>query len=206
MQTKLFPLVFLGILMAFGLPCALPAQKLSKEETKKLQAELKTLAKNPDKLKAQKKISEELTSTENMRNAQYIDMKSKIKAQENNIKALDDQITTHNIELGKLNVSLQAPQTPTKVDAPKRAIYRIQIGAYSNGTLAQALQNQQNFEVEPIENGLKRYLVGKFTSYKEADKLVVKLRNIGAQAFIVGYLDGKRLGNLKEMPSEFMQK
>ncbi len=206
MQIKPFTSILLSITLTLGSSCLLNAQKLSKEEGKKLQAELKVFAKNPEKLKAQKVEVEELTSTENMRNAQYIDMKSKIRKQENELKTIDDNITTQRLELGKLNIALQSPQNITKVLTQSRAIYRVQIGAYSNLMLAQALQTQANFEVETMENGAKRYLVGKFVSLNEAYKLVQKLRNTGAQAFAVGYLDNKRLDNLKEMPTEFMPK
>ena len=193
------------------LPCTLFAQtKLTKEEAKKLQNELKTLAKNPQKLKSAKIELEELSVTENMRNAQTLDLQAKIKKQENELKSLEEDINNQKVELNKMSIALQAPQKVkvNKIPTNARAIYRVQIGAYRNAEIAQTLQSTDNFEIEPIEseNGMKRYLVGKFTSFQEANKLVQKLRKTGAQAFAVGYLDGKRLGNLKEMPVEFMQK
>jgi hypothetical protein len=186
---------------------------LSKEETKRLQAELKALAKSPEKLKAQKAESEELSVTENVRNAQLIDMKAKLKKQENEIAKADNDILTSKLAVDKLSVALQTP-TPPKTGAgnvnknttQSRAIYRVQIGAYINPNIAQVMQSQESFEIEPMDTGMKRYLVGKFVSYQEANRFTQKLRAVGAQAFMVGYLDGKRLGNLKEMPVEFMQK
>lgn len=193
-------------------PTCLLAQKLSKEEAKRLQAELKALAKSPEKLKAQKAESEEHSVTENVRNAQLIDMKAKLKKQENELAKADNDILTNKLALDKLSVALQTPPKNTGIGnlnknaTQTRALYRVQIGAYINPNIAQVMQTQENFEIETMDTGMKRYLVGKFVSYQEANRFTQKLRTVGAQAFMVGYLDGKRLGNLKEMPVEFMQK
>jgi len=198
MRFTTFSSALLITLLAVAISAPLCAQKLSKEEAKKLQAELKILAKNPEKFKEQKKQFEELGVNENMRNAKFINLNAQFKTQETDTKALDDQIIEQKTLLGKQSVILQTPKI--------RAVYRVQIGAYNSIEVAQMLQNQLNFEIETLPTGMKRYLVGKFTSFQEANNLVQKLRNTGAQAYTVGYLDGTRLNNLKEMPVELMLK
>jgi hypothetical protein len=66
------------------------------------------------------------------------------------------------------------------------------------------LSKNVNFSVEEGENGAKKYMLGNFNSYKEAKRFSEKLVNRGAQAYVVGYLDGQRVVNLKQMPQEYL--
>lgn len=203
MKANYFYPTLLNLCLMLCLPTVLFAQqKLSKDEAKKLKQELNALSKSLEKWKAQKTEAEELKVTENIRNATLLDLKSRANKQDSESRLKDNEILAQKAELDKLSPSLQSPQTTTQ----NRASYRVQVGAYFNSALAQALQAQQSFEIETMDNGMKRYLVGKFTSFNEANKFTEKLRQTGAQAFVVGYLDGKRLTNLKEMPDEFKQK
>jgi hypothetical protein len=191
----------------FCLPITLFAQKISKEEQKRLQAELKALAKQPEKLKALKAESEELMVTENVRNAQFINLNAKLKQQETDIKKLDE--TVARAEADKNSPILKSPQEGNvinKNNTKSLAMFRVQIGAYLSPQLAQSLQVKEGFEIEPMDNGMKRYLIGYFVSFQEAQVFKERLVRLGAQAYTVGYLNGKRVENLKDMPTQYLQR
>ena len=59
-------------------------------------------------------------------------------------------------------------------------------------------ENNKNFSGEVDEDGTKKYTLGEFTDYWEADRFKKYLREMGVKdAWIVAYKDKKRL-NMKE--------
>ncbi len=191
MQRPYIYSICLSLLLIFTLPTLLYAQKKKKD---------KKLSLTVEQWQNLKKEMKQFEADIQLRNAQELDLKSQASQQQILLEKAEKDILANENELGKLRGTniLKEPLKPKS-----RAYYRVQIGAYFNPALAQALQNQQNFEIEPLENGMKRYLVGKFTKFGEATKFAEKLRNANQQAFVVGYLDDKRIENLKQMPDEF---
>jgi hypothetical protein len=183
------------------------AQKIGKEEERALNAELRDLQKNPGKYQQLKTYDKEL-----------LDMIKSKQAQKNQLNyqktTLSQQLAERETALVKLNRELantntNNPSTPRKLTSGNdgkthEVVFRVQVGAYRNPKLARILNKNVNFSVEEGENGAKKYMLGNFNSYKEAKRFSEKLVNRGAQAYVVGYLDGQRVVNLKQMPQEYL--
>ncbi|SFC55351.1 hypothetical protein SAMN05421780_106232 [Flexibacter flexilis DSM 6793] len=88
----------------------------------------------------------------------------------------------------------------TEVDATKPAgsskgiIFKVQIGSFKNKDLAKYFNNNPNFSGDVDEDGSKKYTLGYFRDYWEADTFKKYLREMGVKdAWIVSYKDGKRV-------------
>lgn len=80
----------------------------------------------------------------------------------------------------------------------KGVLYKVQIGAFKNKDLTKYFQNNKNFSGEIDEDGTKKYTLGIFKEYWEADTFKKYLREMGVKdAWIVSYKDGKRV-NIKD--------
>ncbi|MFY0688052.1 MAG: Ezrin/radixin/moesin family protein [Cyclobacteriaceae bacterium] len=73
-------------------------------------------------------------------------------------------------------------------------VFKVQIGAFRNKDLSKFLDAGENFTGETGENGMKRYSLGVFTDYWEADTFKKYLREMGVKdAWIVSFKDGQRV-------------
>jgi hypothetical protein len=73
-------------------------------------------------------------------------------------------------------------------------IYKVQIGAFKNKNLEKYLENHVNFSGDIDDDGTKKYTLGYFSDYWEADNFKKYLREMGVRdAWIVSYKDGKRV-------------
>ncbi|NJL13818.1 MAG: SPOR domain-containing protein [Microscillaceae bacterium] len=164
-----------------------------------LDSEIKALRKNPAQYKALKEEDRYLkqeVATHRLVLEQMRDEEARAKSR---LLEQDQQIALLRQEINQLSMRLTSPS----IASSAKAYFRVQIGAYRNAKLATALAENTRFFIEDHPNQMKRFLLGNFTSYWEAQKLVDKLKKEGAQAFVVGYLNNTRLANLKEMPQEY---
>jgi hypothetical protein len=77
--------------------------------------------------------------------------------------------------------------------------YKVQIGSFRNKDLSKYFDNNPNFSGEIDQDGAKKYTLGIFTDYWEADKFKKALREMGVKdAWVVAYKDGKRV-NIKDV-------
>ncbi|MFN6945985.1 MAG: Ezrin/radixin/moesin family protein [Cytophagaceae bacterium] len=97
-----------------------------------------------------------------------------------------------------------APATPAKTTASKPTggqvkdakgvVYKVQIGAFKNKNLSKYIDNHPNFSGDIDSDGTRKYTLGHFTDYWEADRFKKYLREMGVKdAWIVPYKDGKRV-------------
>lgn len=78
-------------------------------------------------------------------------------------------------------------------------VFKIQIGAFRNKDLTKYFENNKNFSGDVDADGTKKYTLGYFSDYWEADRFKKYLREMGVKdAWIVPYKDGKRL-NIKDV-------
>ena len=71
-------------------------------------------------------------------------------------------------------------------------IFRVQIGAYQNQSLAE-YDTSENFKEDNGPNNMQMYTLGNFRDYWEADKFKKYLRIMGVKdAWIIPYEDGQR--------------
>lgn len=73
-------------------------------------------------------------------------------------------------------------------------IFKVQIGSFKNKDLEKYFNNSKNFSGDVDSDGTKKYTLGNFTEYWEADNFKKYLREMGVHdAWIVSYKDGKRV-------------
>ncbi|MBK9421513.1 MAG: hypothetical protein IPN44_10765 [Flavobacteriales bacterium] len=89
-----------------------------------------------------------------------------------------------------------AREMPIPVDAPmpQGVVYKIQVGAFRNELPKEAFSDMTPVTGESVGNGLTRYAAGQFTTAQSAAKAGEQVRSRGySDAFVVAYLDGKRI-------------
>jgi len=128
-----------------------------------------------------------------------------------------NELEAKDLEIEKLKKELQdyssgavpgvAPKSEA-TEAPKQQVkqakevnglvYKVQIGSFKNKDLTKYFDNNPNFSGEVDADGVKKYTLGVFTDYWEAENLKKALREMGVKgAWIVAYKDGQRV-NMKD--------
>ncbi len=82
------------------------------------------------------------------------------------------------------------------IDAPMPAgvVFKVQVGAFRKALSDEAFQDMTPLSGERTASGLVRYTAGMFTSPEAAAKASGTIRDMGyADAFVVAYVDGKRV-------------
>jgi hypothetical protein len=78
-------------------------------------------------------------------------------------------------------------------------VYKVQIGSFRNRDLTKYFENNNNFSGEVDADGAKKYTLGYFGDYWEADNFKKYLREMGVKdAWIVAYKNGQRV-NIKDV-------
>jgi hypothetical protein len=89
--------------------------------------------------------------------------------------------------------------TTSKATAVPGVVFKVQIGSFKTKDLTKYFDNNPNFSGEVDADGSKKYTIGVFTDYWEADKFKKALREMGVKgAWVVPYKDGQRV-NLKDV-------
>lgn len=129
-----------------------------------------------------------------------------------------DELRTKNEELTKVNESqkqtidslkaiahskpaksttttgLVAAKTAPVSTANSGVVFKVQIGAFKNKALEKYFNNTKNFSGDVDNDGTKKYTLGHFIEYWEADNFKRYLREMGvADAWIVAYKNGERV-------------
>ncbi len=85
-------------------------------------------------------------------------------------------------------------QSGTASTAKPGLIFKVQIGSFRNKDLTKYFNNTKNFSGEVDSDGTKKYTLGEFTEYWEADNFKKYLREMGVKdAWVVSYKDGNRI-------------
>jgi hypothetical protein len=144
----------------------------------------------------------------------------------NELESLKTEMDAKNIEIAKLKQELedaksaQVATTPTttktttstttvkskgttttvnKAPVVAGVVFKVQIGSFKTKDLTKYFDNNPNFSGETDADGSKKYTIGVFTDYWEADKFKKALREMGVKgAWVVPYKDGQRV-NLKDV-------
>lgn len=92
--------------------------------------------------------------------------------------------------------STYSDRNPIPVDPPLPTglLYKVQIGAFRNPIKQDAFKGIAPIVGESTTAGFIRYSAGEFNTFNSADAAKVKIQGIGyADAFVVAYLNGKRI-------------
>lgn len=77
---------------------------------------------------------------------------------------------------------------------PAGLVYKVQIGAFKYPISDELFSDMTPISGETLGNGMVRYMAGMFTQYANADGAKQQVRDRGYRdAFVVAYLDGKRI-------------
>ncbi|HYG37736.1 MAG TPA: Ezrin/radixin/moesin family protein [Cytophagales bacterium] len=172
-------------------------QKLTKEQKKEAKEIKKQMsAMDPFEFK---KVMEEHTS-----------LKSEVSSLNDKVASLEGELVKKDAEVqnaqNQLQESLQkqaqAKEETQSSVSTKGVIFKVQIGAFRNKNLEKYLKNNVNFSGESDPDGTRKYTLGLFRDYWEADTFKKYLREMGVKdAWIVPYRDGERVA-LKDVLEE----
>ncbi len=174
------------------------AQDLNRQEKKALEKELKSLSRDLDRFKEIKDEDKTLQQMIARKRTTLAQEFSVLNQKQDSLNQLEKRLMMQRDNAWQLSNRLTSSFTQ---DA--EVLFRVQIGAYRNPKLAKMLSEQGSFFMDDSPQGIKRYMIGTFNSYGEAKSFANELSGSGAQAFVVGYLQGNRIENLKQMPEKY---
>ncbi len=187
-------LCFIGI----ALP-ALAQPTLTKEQKKQLQKEIASLSKNMESFAKMKKEVTQIDEDIKVRNAQLLQKKADAQNTEKALAEKDESIAYYEEQLRKIQKDRPEINATGQSRKVRDCIFSVQIGAYKNLDFSKYLDNNPNFIVEQSEGGMKKYMLGYFTSYWEAKNFSKYLDKAGAVSYVVGYYKKTRVPDLKDM-------
>ncbi len=169
--------------------------QMSKKEKKEWKKRIKAL--DPDQYKT---LIEENKSLK----GQVTSLKSELGSVDDKIADKDDQIAQYQDQIADLRSQLaNAKKAPQPVAPAERGgsineevgvVFKVQIGAFTNKDLTKYLNASDNFSGDTGDDGMKKYSLGVFRDYWEADTFKKYLREMGVKdAWIVSYKDGQRV-------------
>lgn len=191
------PVIF-ALFLAAGLATAGMAQ--SKEEEKEWKAKLKSLT--PMQYKELVEQNESLQSDLNNAANTVEQYKSESEAKDAEIAKLKQEVEAAKAQAAASQQPVAQPVQQTTATAVKTTtvsnsqglVYKVQIGAYRNKNLKKYLDNHKNFSGDVDSDGTRKYTLGEFTDYWEADRFKKYLREMGVKdAWIVSYKNGQRV-------------
>lgn len=187
MKTLLFSLI-LGIFSLFLTSQQVLGQdKLSKSELKALKKKKKSMS----LIDFKRKVEEYQA---------LAGQKSKVQRQN---RSLGKNISKQDAQIDKLKEELAAlkkknkpkPASSYTDDYSKGVLFRVQIGAYKNKLFdLSKYTNHRRFHVEEIESGAKKFTIGTFRDYWEADLFKKYIQEMGVNdAWVVAYQNNQRV-------------
>jgi len=195
-------LIFLALFLSISATSF--GQKKSKEEVeleKEWAKKLKLL--KPLDYKKLMDDKESLSNQVSELERSQVDLKSEIEKKDAEISKLKKELEDYNSGMAPVVVKTsQAGNTNNSAHTRTSAagvVYKVQIGSFRNKDLSKYFDNNPNFSGEVDQDGAKKYTLGVFSDYWEADKFKKALREMGVKdAWIVAYKDGKRV-NIKDV-------
>ncbi|MEM7548092.1 MAG: Ezrin/radixin/moesin family protein [Bacteroidota bacterium] len=199
MKTRIFTLLIFSALLAYS---NTSVAQLSKAEKKKWKNEAKKYKSNPALLK-------DLVEENQSLKTQVSSFNSKISALESKVSEKDSEIDDLQTVANNLKAEVASAKRKVKemTEAPPRpkagpndnyeegVVFKVQVGAFKNADeeISNYAQGQDNFN-EDTDGEIKKYTIGTFRDYWEADGFKKYLRQMGVkEAWIVSYKDGQRV-------------
>lgn len=168
--------------------------QMSKKEQKEWKKKIKAL--KPEQYKTLLDKNKSLGSEVTALKSELSEVDSKIAEKNSQISNYQDQISELRTQLSAAK-STPKPAAPTRqggfIDDSKGVVFKVQIGAFKNKDLSKYLKTTENFTGD-VEDGLKKYYLGVFRDYWEADTFKKYLREMGvSEAWIVSFKDGQKV-------------
>lgn len=187
--------LILILCLSVGLVSGSYAQKGKKsKEDKKAEKEWKKKAKNLDPMEYKSLVDEQSSLKK-----EASDLNAKMIGYEEQLATKDNEINRLQAELKDMTAKMADEQSSNvtgmgrKVSA-KGVVFKVQVGAFRNKDLSKYFDNNANFSGDVDPDGIKKYSLGYFGDYWEADNFKKYLREMGVKdAWIVPYKDGQRV-------------
>ena len=196
MKEKLITRFALLLLVGATILLAGPLGAQNKDDLKRERKEWKKRLKATDPLELKK-----LLADRDSLNKEVVAKNDLLITSEARIK----QLTEDNDKM-KSNLEVATAPAPNTEDASKLSfqkqhhsvdagvVFKVQVGAFRNRNLAKYLDNNPNFSGDTDADGSRKYTLGYFDGYWEADNFKKYLREMGVKdAWVVSYRDGKRV-------------
>lgn len=164
---------------------------LGPEELVKILNDLKSMKKNPVVWKQHKEQNRQLTQQ----------VKTKINKLDSLKDHFDELADYEEEQLDKLD-SLKTTYWYIKGKKRKEAggiAFKIQIGVYKKHPLDRFQRRKNSFFSIDYLYGKRKYMLGNFSSYGEAQKFNTLLKRMGANTYIVGYKKGRRVKSISSL-------
>lgn len=173
--------------------------QMSKKEQKEWKKRIKALS--PEQYKTLLDDNKSLKSQNASLKAEVAGVDGRIADKDNQISSLQDQVADLKDQLADALARPEpepqrtaGPAVGAGINDQEGIVFKVQIGAFKQKDLSKYLDAGDNFSGETDENGLKRYSLGVFREYWDADTFKKYLREMGVKgAFIVSYRDGQRV-------------
>jgi hypothetical protein len=184
---RYFGLYFVGII--FALPAHAQDEALKKE--------LAYWLKNPAKWKAYKASVE----AQKGNHARYLDSMKGITDFRVKLQEMYDEVADREEKADSLTALYLAQKKAIHTNKKRKQnqlIFKVQVQMASKHEIDKFVYARTALTIEPAGKDKKRYLIGSFRVYEEAQAFAEVLRNGGASAYLVAYKNGKRLQNFSE--------
>lgn len=185
--------------------------QMSKKEQKEWKKRIKALS--PEQYKTLLDDNKSLKSQNASLKAEVAGVDGRVADKDNQISMLQDQVADLKDQLADALARPKpepqrtaGPAVGSGINDQEGVVFKVQIGAFKQKDLSKYLDAGDNFSGETDENGLKRYSLGVFREYWDADTFKKYLREMGVKgAFIVSYRDGQRV-DIKDVLESIDQK
>ena len=185
--------LLLIIMLSFVFLTDARAQKKSKED-KAAEKEWKKKLKDmePAQLRSLIEEKEALVKDKSDLNSRVVELETQLSDRAAEV----DKVKTQLQESDKKATEAMAA-AKSDVGAPlnsKGVVFKVQVGAFKNKDLTKYFQNSKNFSGDVDADGTKKYTLGFFGDYWEAENFKKYLREMGVKdAWIVAYKNGGRV-------------
>ncbi len=194
-MKKIIPFVALSLCLAFTFEAS---AQMSKKELKEWKKRIKKL--QPEQYK-------QLLDENKSLKGQVTSLRTELNNVDDRIAEKDEQILSYQSQVSDLRNELSRAQAAAQaqaqnvsssgsggnIDESRGVVFKVQIGAFTQKDLSKYLDNARNFSGEE-ENGVRKYTLGVFRDYWDADTFKKYLREMGVKdAWIVSYRDGQRV-------------
>jgi vacuolar-type H+-ATPase subunit I/STV1 len=196
-KIKIMKALILSIVLLFSVSLVFSQDGMSPKEYKKVLKEWKKKKKRmseeefKDLVESNESMKSQISSMQkDLENAQ-----SKLDAKDADIKKLKDENSRLKAQIAELSAKPKNTSPGYAAGNPNEGIvFKVQIGAFKFKSLEKYVNNNPNFSGEEDPDGTKKYTIGIFRDYWEADAFKKYMREMGVKdAWIVSYKDGVRV-------------
>lgn len=192
-MKNIFSIFLLALCVMFAYDSSAQMSKKDKKEWKKRIKDLK-----PEQYKTLLDQNKSLSSQVTSLKSELAEADSRIAEKNNQIDKYQEQVSDLRSELSEAKSKpkpvAEKPRSGGYIDDSKGVVFKVQIGAFKNKDLSKYLNTTPNFSGTVGDDGLKRYYLGVFRDYWEADTFKKYLREMGvSEAWIVSFKDGEKV-------------